>query len=263
MIWLQWQSQCHPELQNIYCTIATWSGCMTCICQKVFPCLWIVVWLTSICWCQRYCCRRTMDRGWRCTGMFHFCGSLAAGLGCQRVWGPCGTSAPCASFESSSASSCHGGRATPPCWQCPPGAWGRSRGVQMISRKDTQGTAGDSASAPSVHGCSFPRSHWSVRFATASFPGLLLVERLTLPRWTSRWLTAARQYSWCRLWWRRWKGEICRSADPQAAPRHRVYVRLEAARPSWDLAQIYVTPCICFLPILYFPAKTPSLIPCG
>ena len=71
--------------------------------------------------------------------------------------------------------------------------------VQMISRKDTQGTAGDSASAPSVHGCSFPLSHWSVRFATASFPGLLLVERLTLPRWTSRWLTAARQYSWCRL----------------------------------------------------------------
>ena len=71
--------------------------------------------------------------------------------------------------------------------------------VQMISRKDTQGTAGDSASAPSVHGCSFLLSHWSVRFATASFPGLLLVERLTLPRWTSRWLTAARQYSWCRL----------------------------------------------------------------
>ena len=75
--------------------------------------------------------------------------------------------------------------------------------VQMISRKDTQGTAGDSASAPSVHGCSFLLSHWSVRFATASFPGLLLVERLTLPRWTSRWLTAARQHTWCRLWWSR------------------------------------------------------------
>ena len=123
MIWLQWQSQC--QLQNIYCIIATWCSCMTCICQKVFPCLWIVVWLTSICWCQRYCCRRTMGRGWRCTGMFHFCGSLAAGLGCRKVWGPCGTSAQCASFESSSASSCHGRCATPPCWQCPPGAWGR------------------------------------------------------------------------------------------------------------------------------------------
>ena len=81
--------------------------------------------LTSTCWCQRYCCRRTMDREWKCTGMFHFCGSLAAGLGCPTVWGPFGTSAPCASSESSSASSCHWGRATPPCWQCPPGAWGR------------------------------------------------------------------------------------------------------------------------------------------
>ena len=40
------------------------------------------------------------------------------------------------------------------------------------------------------------------------------------------------------------KGEICWSADPQTAPRHSVYVRLEAARPSWDLAQIYVTPCM-------------------